>query len=109
MKVIASLGLLAALGGLACATAASGERDAVEAARIQWLRQGAADAGRCVPQIQALTSWAFAISCGATVTYVRCTYGASGPCCETMPDRASALAAFYVFTYHDQAASRVCD
>src|SRR6266498_1118691 len=68
---------------LGCMTAASGQRDALDAARVEWFRRGAPTQDSCKPQVRALSSYAFEVSCGTTVTYVRCTYTSGGTCCET--------------------------
>ncbi len=101
--------LFLTVGAAGCVTAASGQRDALEAARIEWLRRGTPLQPGCTPQLRPLTSFAFQASCGVTVTYVRCTYGGSKTCCATMPDQASAIETLHLETYHDAPATRVCD
>jgi hypothetical protein len=106
----APIGIALLLSPLAfgCATfRAEGQRNALEAARVEWLRRGQ-PTNDCEPRIQPLSSYAYEASCGSTVTYVRCDNSSSGTCCSTMKDRAAATESLHVLKLQDSPASQVC-
>ena|SRR5258706_11109453 len=108
MKSLFRIYAVSATTAFGCVTAASGQRDALDAARVEWHRRGLPAQDSCKPSTRALSSYAFEVSCGDTVTYVRCTYSSSETCCATM-DRESATSAVHLIRNHDSPTSRVCD
>src|SRR5260221_2122887 len=106
-SAVSALSITAALG---CVSAASGHRDALDAARVEWYRRVIPTQDGCTTRVRALSSYAFDGSCGRTVTYVRCTYSSGGTCCDTMDrDSASATSVVHLVTVHDTPTSRVCE
>jgi hypothetical protein len=81
---------LCLLAGCAAAHAASGQRNAMDAARVAWLLERGPSQSTCEPSVTALTSYGFEVRCGEAARYVRCDYSSEGTCCWPVPSREQA-------------------
>mgnify|MGYP001546331904 CR=1 FL=1 len=84
------------------------ERTALDAARVLWLRRGAA-LGSCRLHLQRLSRWEFQVSCGRIATYVQCGSGSTGTCCTTAPVRQPASSPFHLTRLSRFFEAKVCE
>lgn len=73
--------LLATLAGCAYTGA---PQTAIEAARVQWSRRGAADAYQCPATATQISTQQFQITCGERTTQVYCTSAGGDACCTAL-------------------------